>query len=329
MTINSKQQQNEKPLFVYQHQKAGLTGIVAAFLLLFLFSCFLAIIGSVGFSLLAEQFFDFQPGPFIILWVFGGIILLSLTVRSNIITYLVVNNDQIAFRKFPRKEFIIAKTEIKNVAWKGFAINLQTSNSTHRINLNQLPEKERIRANHTFMHWLPSHVLPDQVQSRFRQKQAKLDLLINAGEQEVKTATHWWAASALRIIIILLWVIFGTGILLALQTTNLDKDVTFIIAFFTLFLSVSSWGIWNSTISRSIHINTEGITYQKGQKIRYFSWQDIQAIRVDPHHQWIFIWVGRRYKTIPYSRIDRTNLTALFQAIDRYTYQHDIATAIY
>ncbi|MCB9004788.1 MAG: hypothetical protein H6664_10495 [Ardenticatenaceae bacterium] len=328
MMINSKQQQNEKPLFVYQHQKAGLTRIVAAFLLLLLFSCFLAIIGLVGFSLLAEQFFDFQPAPFVILWVWG-FITLSLSFRSNIITYLTINSDQITFRKFPRKEFIIAKTEIKNVTWKGFTINLQTNNSTYKINLNQLPEKERIQANHAFMRWLPPHVLPDQILSRFRRKQAKLELLINAGEQEVKTATHWWAARVLRIVIILLWVIFVTGSLIALQTTSLYKDVTFIIAFFTLFLSVSSWGIWNSTISRIIYINTEGITYQKGQKFQHFAWQEIDAIRVNPRQQWIFIWVGQRYKTVPYSRINHANLTALFLTIDRYTYQHDIATAIY
>jgi hypothetical protein len=311
---------SEQISFVYKRPPITL---VLTVLLTSVLSCFISLFVAIAYVGWFEATVGIQP--YIVFLVVLMAIFVWMTIKSisGWFWFLSIDENQISLKPFVGHRITLNRGDIQKFDWDDKKVRFSTVSDTLEFQYNSLPSKSKIEFFDLVPTWLPLKALPPEMQTRIKDVEKQVDEIPPNLDKPVRASgslrhTFQDPGHVIVMIMILFAVVSVPYGVLSVFGFGMISLITILVCI--VFAGAVTWSVLN----KYVEISDKGIEYQVGFRKRFFVWDDIDTIAIEPRLGQIIVWVNGKYSRIPLVGLNRQQLTSLMQTFSEQSYVRKI-----
>jgi len=235
---------------------------------------------------------------------------------------LQIKNDEISFKTLIGKVITFSQNDIQKFEWRKDKVIISTASEQLEFNVNSLPIKSKIELLNILPNWLPAKSLPAEVQTAVQKVQELASKPPPTLENPIEVSTSFKHTINDMSHFAVMLIILG---FIASVTYGASLFEFGIISVVTILACLSLAGVvWWSIVNKQIRISNNGIGYQVGFRSRFFNWEEIEAIAIQPYLGKLTIWANGQYTHVPLVGLHPEQLALFEQAFSQQVYARNI-----
>ncbi len=235
---------------------------------------------------------------------------------------LQIKNDEISLKTFIGKVITFSQSDIQKFEWQKDKVTISTVSEQLEFNVNRLPIKSKIELLNILPNWLPAKSLPPEMQTAVEevQKLASEPPPTLENPIEASTSLRHTINDMSHFMVMLIILGFIASVIYGASLFGFG-----IVSMVTILVCLSLAGIvWWSIVNKRVRISNNGIGYQVGFRSRFFNWEEIEAIAIQPYLGQLTIWVNGQYTHVPLVGLHPEQLASFEQAFSQQVYARNI-----